>query len=78
MMIFQADVTAVPGRSGRNRPGSPAGHQFPPSGNDMNATLMSLEQHQSGIHVVADVHPGRWRRCSRGSREAGASRHVRP
>ena len=47
-----AAVTAIPDHSGRIRPGNPAGLPSSASGNDVDATLLSLEQHQSGIHAV--------------------------
>jgi hypothetical protein len=51
-----AAVTAIPDHSGRIRPGNPAGHPSSASGNDVDATLLSLEQHQSGNHVVENTH----------------------
>jgi len=52
--------------SHRTSPGTLAGNPALAFGNDMDATLVSLERHQSESHVVRGRTPGRGR-CHQGT-----------
>jgi len=54
-------------------PGSRAGIGSWRGCNDINATLMLWERHQSGIHVVGDRAPGRGKRSREHRRPHGLS-----